>query len=90
MGKHIVKFGFTPGYHQWIHHGEAYRIREEVVRPQLEAFDDDVGVADMLDDYHKAKFTECHDKEEMEPASDAFYKMLDMAQRPLHDHTNVS
>jgi len=42
MGKHIVKFGFTPGYHQWIHHGEADRIREEVVRPWLEAFDDDV------------------------------------------------
>jgi hypothetical protein len=52
MGKHIVKFGFTPGYHQWIHHGEADRIREEVVRPWLEAFDDDAGVADMLDDTH--------------------------------------
>jgi hypothetical protein len=28
MGIHIVKFGFTLGYHRWIHHGEADRIRE--------------------------------------------------------------
>jgi hypothetical protein len=48
------------------------------------------GVADMLDDYHQAQFAECCDKEEMEAASDAFYKMLDSAQRPLHDRTNVS
>ena len=54
MGKHIVKFGFTPGYHRWIHHGEADHIREEVVRPWLEAFDDNAGVADMLDDTHQA------------------------------------
>jgi hypothetical protein len=52
MGKHIVKFGFTLGYHSWIHHGEVDRIREEVVRPWLEAFDDDAGVAVMLADYH--------------------------------------
>ena len=90
MGKHIVKFGFTPGYHRWIHHGEADRIREEVVRPRLEAFDDDAGVADMLDDTHQAQFAEGRDKEEMEAAADAFYLMLDSAQRPLHDHTNVS
>jgi hypothetical protein len=90
MGKHIVKFGFTSGYHRWIHHGEAHHIREEVVRPRLEAFDDDAGVADMMDDTHQAQFAEGRDKEEMEAAADAFYKMLDSAQRPLHDHTNVS
>jgi hypothetical protein len=90
MGRHIVKSGFTPGYHRWIHHGEADRIREEVIRPRLEAFDDDAGVVDMMDDYHQAQFAECHDKEEMEAASDAFYLMLDSAQRPLHDRTNVS
>jgi hypothetical protein len=39
MGKHIVKFGFTPGYYRWIHHGEADRIREEVVRPRLKDFE---------------------------------------------------
>jgi hypothetical protein len=90
MGRHIMKSGFTPGYHRWIHHGEADRIREEVMRPRLEAFDDDAEVADMMDDYHQAQFAECCDKEEMEAASDAFYLMLDSAQRPLHDRTNVS
>ena len=84
-----MKFGFTPGYHRWIHHGEADHI-SEVVRPRLEAFDDDVGVADMLDDTHQAQFAKGRDKEEMEAAADAFYLMLDSAQRPLHDHTNVS
>jgi hypothetical protein len=77
MGKHIVKFRFTLGYHWWIHHGEADRIREEVVRPWLEAFDDDARVADMLDDTHQAQFTKGCDKEEMEAAADAFYLMLD-------------
>jgi hypothetical protein len=33
IGRHIVYNGFTPGYHRWIYHGEADRIREEVVRP---------------------------------------------------------
>jgi hypothetical protein len=33
MGRHIVKSGFTLGCHRWIHHGEADRIREEVIRP---------------------------------------------------------
>ena len=60
MDKHIVKFGFTPGYHRWIHHGEADHIREEVVRPWLEAFDDDAGVADMLDDTHQAQLPSTH------------------------------
>ena len=54
MGKHIVKFGFTLGYHQWIYHGEVDHIREEVVRPRLEAFDDDAGVPDLMDEYHQA------------------------------------
>jgi hypothetical protein len=90
MGKHIVWYGFTLGYHLWIHHGEAHRMREEVVRPRLEAFNDDAGIADMLDDTHQAQFAEGRDKEEMEAAAKAFYSMLDSAQRPLHDHTHVS
>ena len=69
---------------------EADRTREEVVRPRLEAFDDDAGVADMLDDTHQAQFAKGHDKAEIEAVVDAFYLMLDSAQRPLHDRTNVS
>ena len=52
MGKHLVKNGFTPDYTRWVHHGEANRMREEVVRPWVEAFDADARVADMLDDFH--------------------------------------
>ena len=52
MGKHLLKNGFTPDYIWWVHHGEAHRMREEVVRPRVEAYDADAGVADMLDDAH--------------------------------------
>ena len=90
MGKHLVYNGYTAGYHRWIHHGEADRIRAEVVRPRLEAFDDDAGVADMLDDTHQAHFAEGREKEEMEEAAKAFYEMLDSAQKPLHESTTVS
>jgi hypothetical protein len=50
-----------------------------VTRPRLEAFDDDAGVPDMMDDFHQAQFVECHEKEEMEATLDAFYLMLDSA-----------
>ena len=65
MGKHLVKNGFTPDYTRWVHHGEAHRMREEVVRPRVEAFDADAGVADMLDDFHQGQFDEGCEKEEM-------------------------
>jgi hypothetical protein len=90
MGRHLVYNGYTPDYHRWIHHGEADRIRAEVMRPRLEAFDDDVEVADMLDDAHQAHFAEGREKEEMEEAAKAFYEMLDSAQKPLHERTMVS
>ena len=32
VGEGLCKYGFTPNYTCWIHHGEADRIREEVVR----------------------------------------------------------
>jgi hypothetical protein len=50
MGKHLVNNGFTLGYTWWVHHGEAHRLREEVVRPRLEAFDVEAGVAHMIED----------------------------------------
>jgi hypothetical protein len=90
MGRHLVQHGYTSGYYWWIHHGEADRIREKVVRPRLDAFDDDAGVADMLDDAHQAQFTEGRDKQDMEANAKAFYKMLDSAQKPLHDRTHIS
>ena len=54
MGEHLWKNGFTTDYTQWVYHGEADRIREEVVRPRVEDYDVDAGVADMLNDYHEA------------------------------------
>ena len=61
-----------------------------MVRPRLEAFDDDVGVADMLDDAHQAHFAEGREKEELEESAKAFYEMLDSAQKPLHERTMIS
>jgi hypothetical protein len=90
MGRHLVYNGYTPNYHRWIHHGEADRIRAEMVRPCLEDFDDDAGVADMLDDAHQAHFIEGREKEKMEEAAEAFYEMLDSAQKLLHERTTVS
>ena len=56
----------------------------------MEAFDADAKVADMLDDFHKGQFDEGREKEEMEAAAQAFYDMMDSAQKPLHDRSMVS
>jgi hypothetical protein len=43
MYKDIFANGYVPNYTRWVYHGEHHRIREEVVRPQLEEFDADAG-----------------------------------------------
>ena len=60
------------------------------MRPRVEAFDVDAGVADMLDDFHQGQFDEGRGKEEMEVAAQAFYDVMDSAQKPLHDRSMVS
>jgi hypothetical protein len=40
MSKHLLRNGFTPDYTRWVHHGEAHRMREGVMRARLEDFDD--------------------------------------------------
>ena len=50
-------------------------MREEVVRPHVEDYDADVGVADMLNDYHEAQFVEGR-TEEPEATAKAFYDMF--------------
>ena len=90
MGKHLVKNGYMLGYTRWIYHGEAHRTREEVVRPRVEAFDDDAGVPDLLDDVHQALGVDEREKEEMEAATKAFYEMMNSAQKPLYDRSSVS
>ena len=58
MTSHLARNGFTKNYTQWTHHGEADRVREEVVRPRVEDYNADAGVADWLDDFHEAHFAE--------------------------------
>ena len=58
MGEHLVKYEFTPDYTWWIFHGEAQRMRDEVVRQCIDDCDADGGVRDMLQDYHEAHFGE--------------------------------
>jgi hypothetical protein len=90
MVEHIWKNGFTPGYTWWIFHGEAHRTREEVLRQRVEDYDADAGVADMLNNYHEAQYTEGCIDDEPEPTAKAFYDMFDAAQKPLHGQTKVS
>jgi hypothetical protein len=91
MGQHLLDNGFTKDYTVWIYHGEAHRMREEVVRPRLEACDDDdAGVVDMLEDAHQALFNDTRDQEVMEEKAKLFYKMMDSAKIPLHNNTTVS
>jgi hypothetical protein len=89
MGRHLLYNGFTKDYTMWIYQGDAHRMREEVVRPRLEACDDDAGVVDLLEDAHQALFNDTRDQEAMEEAK-LFYKMMDSAKIPLHGNTTVS
>jgi hypothetical protein len=79
MGKHLLKNGFMPDYTRWVHHGEAHHMREEVVRPRVEDYDGDVGVGDMLNDFHEAQSAEGRMEEEMEATAKVFYDMMSLA-----------
>jgi hypothetical protein len=65
-------------------------MREEVLRPRLEACDDDAGVVDMLEDAHQALFNDTCDQEAMEEEAKLFYKMMDSAKIPLHENTTIT
>ena len=91
VGVDIHNNGFVPNYTRWIHHGEHHRIREEVVRPLLEEYDADAGMADMMADFHEARFVEGMEVEDdPEETAKAFYTMMEAAQKPLHKKTMVS
>jgi len=97
MMKHLCKYGFMPNYTRWVHHGEPYRPREEVVRRGLEAFDGDGGVAGWLGDYADAMFAEGRTEdeqedgeEEPEPSAKVFLDMSESAQKFLHEKTSIS
>jgi hypothetical protein len=61
-----------------------------VVRQHLEDYDADVGIVDMLNNYHEAEFAVGRMEDEPEPTAKAFYDMFDAAQKPLHGQTKVS
>jgi hypothetical protein len=63
---------------------------EEVVRQHVEDYEGDVGVADMLNDYHKAQFVKGCTKDEPEATAKAFYDMFATTKKPLHANTKVS
>ena len=90
MGQHLWKNGFTADYTRWVYHSEADCMREEVVRPRVEDYDADAGVADILNDYHAAQFAEGRTEEEPEATAKAFYDMFAVAQKPLDGQTKVS
>jgi hypothetical protein len=60
------------------------------VRPRVEDYDANAGVADMLDDYGEARFAEGQTEEEPEATAKASYDMLAASHKPLHGHTTVS
>jgi hypothetical protein len=87
----LFKNGFVPNYTRWVHHGERDRIREEVVRPLLEEYDADAGMADMMEDFQEGRFAQGMEVEEdPEETAKAFYTMMESAQKPLHEKTRVS
>jgi hypothetical protein len=51
----------------------------EVVKQCVEDYDVDVGVANMLNDYHETQFTEGRIEDEPKAATKEFYDMFDVA-----------
>jgi hypothetical protein len=92
MYRDIFTNGYVSNYTRWIYHGERHHIREEVVRPLLEEFDADAGMADLMADYHKAWFVQGMEVEEedLEETAKAYYTMMEAAKKPLHENTMVS
>ncbi|RLN33526.1 hypothetical protein C2845_PM03G32790 [Panicum miliaceum] len=64
-------------------------MRDEVVRQRVRDYDADVGVEDMLNDYHGAHFNEGCREEEPEATAKSYYDMS-TAQQPLHRHIQFS
>ncbi|TVU50191.1 hypothetical protein EJB05_01553, partial [Eragrostis curvula] len=91
MGLHLGNYGFTQGYIRWVYHGEAHRLRKEVVRQRVDDCDADGRVGDMLQDYQEARFHEQpREEEEPEESTKCFYDMFEASQKPFHGHTRVS
>jgi hypothetical protein len=61
-----------------------------VLRQRVEDYDTDAGVADMLNDYHEARYTGGCTDDEPEPTAKAFYDMFNAAEKLIRSQTMVS
>jgi hypothetical protein len=63
------------------------------LRQRIETFDAEAECGDMIEDFHQGNFDEGPDQvmdEALEATTKAYYDMLSSAQKPLHEHTDVS
>jgi hypothetical protein len=79
MYRHIWKNEYVPNYTYWILHGERQWLREAVVRPDLEGFVADAGMADLMADVEAVQGVEV-EEEDLEDIAKAYYTMMEAAQ----------
>jgi hypothetical protein len=60
------------------------------VRQCVDDYDVDAGVADMVNNYHAAQFTEGRMEDDPKAIAKAFYDMFDATHKPIHVNTKVS
>ncbi|KAK1692171.1 hypothetical protein QYE76_008868 [Lolium multiflorum] len=93
VGKHLVKYGFTPFYHTWDFHGEtkSKRARTDGAGGSHGMGEFDTGIDDCLEDFRNAHAPENpvveETQEEGEKSTKQFYEALFAAQKPLHELT---
>lgn len=96
VGKHLVKYGFTPFYHTWDFHGEtkSKRARTDGAGGSHGMGEFDTGIDDCLEDFRNAHAPENpvveETQEEGEKSTKQFYEALFAAQKPLHELTEVT
>jgi hypothetical protein len=96
VGKHLIKYGFTPFYHTWDFHGEkkSKRARTDVAEQSHGMGEFDTRIGDCLEDFCNAHapgnpiVEETH--EEGDQSTKKYYDTLFAAQKPLHAHTQVT
>jgi hypothetical protein len=85
---HLCKFGFTPGYEVWTHHGEIVHQRTASVAEEEHDRSGDDRMDEMLDAIRPE--IETHPEDPPTPEVQKFFDMLRASEEPLHEHTIVS
>jgi hypothetical protein len=89
MRNHIWANGYVPNYTRWILHGEPQQVTEAVVRPDLEGFDQDAGMANLLEDVGAVEGLGVVE-EDPESTAKAYYDMMEATKEHLHEKTRIS